>query len=136
MMITTYREARCVLLRLHLGSTAVSVSDSELDLVAEQTQGYSGSDIAHLVTEALLYPVRELSSACQWLPLEGGQKFCPCSPGHPRALSKTFTDLLPEQVPKFQLFFFLFYNPTFFAHIHHIDPFYICNGQKKKRANK
>jgi vacuolar protein-sorting-associated protein 4 len=58
------REARCELLNLHLGSVGVSLSVKDLQMLAECTEGYSGSDIANVASEALLRPVRELEVVC------------------------------------------------------------------------
>lgn len=91
------REARCELLKLHLGSTGVSLSSEDLQMVADNTQGYTGCDIAHLASEALLRPVRELDGARHWMPV-GGQLLQPCSPSLPGAMMKSLCDLLPEQV--------------------------------------
>ena len=91
-----HRDDRCELLRLHLGSTGVALSGKDLQVVADLTEGYSGCDIAHLVSEALLRPLRELQAAQHWLPV-GGQ-LQPCSPGRPGALHSSLCDLCPEQV--------------------------------------
>ena len=91
------REARRELLKLYLGSTGVSLSSEDLQMVADNTQGYTGCDIAHLASEALLRPVRELDGARHWMPV-GGQLLQPCSPSLPGAMMKSLCDLLPEQV--------------------------------------
>lgn len=66
-------------------------------LLSEHTEGYTGSDIAHLVSEALLQPVRELEAAQHWLPVGVGQ-FRPCSPDQPGAIISSLCDLSPDQV--------------------------------------
>ena len=66
-------------------------------MVAEQTEGYSGSDLAHLVSEALLRPVRELEAARHWLPV-AGQQLQPCSASQPGAVASSLADLSPQQV--------------------------------------
>ena len=87
-----------MLLDMHLGTSGSQLSGSDLELVAGHTQGYSGSDIAHLVADALLRPIRELQNATYWKPVLGGQMFSPCGPDETGALRKTLADILPEQV--------------------------------------
>ena len=87
-----------MLLDMHLGTSGAQLSGSDLELMADHTQGYSGSDIAHLVADALLRPIRELQNATCWKPVRGGQMFSPCGPDQVGALRKTLADMLPEQV--------------------------------------
>lgn len=81
----------------HLGSMGVSLSTDDLQQLAEHTEGYSGSDIAHLASEALLRPVRELDRAQFWLPMDG-QQLQPCNSSLPGAVQKTLHNLSPEKV--------------------------------------
>lgn len=75
----------------------VSLSTDDLKLLADHTEGYSGSDIAHLASEALLRPVRELDRAQYWLPMDG-QQLQPCNSNLPGAVQKTLHNLSPEKV--------------------------------------
>jgi len=73
----------------------VSVSDAELELVADSTEGYSSADIKTCcqdVANALL-PKLESSTHFQQLP-DG--RYLPCSPGAPGAIEKT-GDVPPEE---------------------------------------
>ena len=97
-----HREARSDLLHLHLGSTGVCVSDGDLDLLAGYTEGFTGSDIAHVASDALLQPIRELDSAQHWLPVNG--KLKPCSHATPGAVLTNLTDLCPHQVHTIVIF--------------------------------
>ena len=89
-----------------LGDSGSALSAADLEVVAECTTGYSGSDMTDLVTEALLRPVRELSSSEHWKTVEagggggGGERLCPCSPHHPGAVSRRLADIHPTQVEK------------------------------------
>ena len=65
-------------------------------MISECTKGYSGSDIAHVASEALLRPIRELEEATHWLPVEGLLQ--PCSCGLPGALQMSLKDILPHEV--------------------------------------
>ena len=91
------REARCQILGLHLGSAGVAISGEDMHMLSECTERYSGSDLAHVASEALMRPLRELEGAGHWLPAAGGL-LQPCSANHPGALQMSFTDLSPHQV--------------------------------------
>jgi len=53
--------SRAQLLRIHLGSVKSSLTNQDRDTIVDKTQGYSGSDMRHLVQAAANVPVRELS---------------------------------------------------------------------------
>jgi vacuolar protein-sorting-associated protein 4 len=91
------KEARCQILGLHLGSAGVAISGEDMHTLSECTEGYSGSDLAHVASEALMRPLRELEGAGHWLPTAGGL-LQPCSANRPGALQMSFTDLSPHQV--------------------------------------
>jgi len=50
--------ARYVMFKQNVGSTANDLSESDLQLLAAETEGFSGSDISVLVRDALYEPVR------------------------------------------------------------------------------
>ena len=59
-------DARRAIVENILGADASvrhSLSDSDLDVITKKTDGYSGSDMRHLVQEAARAPLRELFSA-------------------------------------------------------------------------
>ena len=53
------RAARASMLKNLIGQTPNSISDRDLDAIAKATDGYSGSDIATFVKNALFEPVRK-----------------------------------------------------------------------------
>lgn len=57
------REARETMLRSLLKRSLHSLSDTDVSLVAEATDGLSGADVAILVRTALMQPVRRLAAA-------------------------------------------------------------------------
>ena len=62
-----------------------------------RTEGLSGSDIATMVADALLQPVRELEEATHWRTTQGGG-VTPCAASDPGALRRSLSELLPQQV--------------------------------------
>lgn len=48
---------------LNVGSTPCQLTSQDYRKLAEQTEGYSGSDIAVIVRDALMQPVRKVLSA-------------------------------------------------------------------------
>jgi len=60
------RSARLSLIKIHLEDTAVSLSDEEWNMLVDQLDGYSGSDIRSVVIGALYEPLRSMQSACHW----------------------------------------------------------------------
>ena len=64
-----FREARMSLLRLHTRQTLTSLSEKEWQELASATEGYSGSDIANIVADSLMEPVREMETAKYWKPV-------------------------------------------------------------------
>ena len=50
------KSARKKMFKLHLGDTPSSLTEEDLEILAEYTEGYSGSDIFSLVKDALMEP--------------------------------------------------------------------------------
>ncbi|XP_033109549.1 vacuolar protein sorting-associated protein 4B-like isoform X2 [Anneissia japonica] len=71
------REARISLLKLH-SSNQVSLSESDWQIFADKTDGYSGSDISNMVLTALFEPIRDLQRATHWRHTSDGC-YIPCS---------------------------------------------------------
>ena len=61
---------------------------------------YSGSDIAVVVRDALMQPVRKVLSATHFkeVVVDGAHKWTPCSPGDPAAQEKSWTDLETDEL--------------------------------------
>ena len=69
-------EARSLMLKIHLGDTPSNLSEHDFDTLGKLTEGASGSDIAVLVKEALMEPLRTCQQAQQFLPV--GEHLVPC----------------------------------------------------------
>ena len=75
----------------------MELSEVDWEGLVTRTEGLSGSDIATVVADALLQPVRELEDATYWRPTSGGG-FTPCTTSEPGALRRSLSELLPQQV--------------------------------------
>jgi vacuolar protein-sorting-associated protein 4 len=59
-------EARATMFKLNLGDTPHSLTDENFHQLGLDTEGYSGSDIAVVVREALMEPLRKCQTAKQF----------------------------------------------------------------------
>jgi vacuolar protein-sorting-associated protein 4 len=61
---------------------------------------YSGSDIAIIVRDALMQPVRKVLGATHFKPVQvdGSTKWTPCSPGDSQAVEKSWTDIGTDEL--------------------------------------
>lgn len=69
--------ARTVMLKLHLGDTPNSLTPEQFQQLGALAEGYSGSDVAVVVREALMEPLRKCQTAKQFL-LDAEGFFSPC----------------------------------------------------------
>lgn len=51
------------MIKKNLKDNANNLSEQELQIFADRTEGYSGSDIANLIKDAVFQPVRKLQAA-------------------------------------------------------------------------
>lgn len=92
-------EARRRMFELNVGTTPHGLTPADFRHLAEQTEGYSGSDIAVIVRDALMQPVRKVLSATHFREVQVDTddgpvtKLTPCSPGAPGAIEKGWTDV-------------------------------------------
>lgn len=77
---------------LHVGSTPCELKQKDYRVLADKTEGYSGSDISVVVRDALMQPVRKVISATHFKRIDD-EKWTPCSPGDPAAVEKSWTDV-------------------------------------------
>lgn len=94
------QEARRKMFELNVGTTPHQLSPADFRHLAEMTEGYSGSDIAVIVRDALMQPVRKVLSATHFREVESTDengiktlKLTPCSPGAANAMEKTWADV-------------------------------------------
>ncbi|KAG1452004.1 hypothetical protein G6F56_007932 [Rhizopus delemar] len=99
--------ARASIFALNVGSTPCTLSATEYRQLADLTEGYSGSDIATLVRDALMQPIRKVQMAThfKWVeaplrqdPNQAARYLTPCSPGDKDAQEMTWVDIESEQL--------------------------------------
>lgn len=107
---------------LNVGTTPCELSNKDYRYLADNTNGfvllllgicnealillsfrYSGSDIAIVVRDALMQPVRKVLSATHFKEVpspngEGKAKWTPCSPGDPDAVERAWTELDSDEL--------------------------------------
>uniref|UniRef100_A0A6B2L4H4 vesicle-fusing ATPase n=1 Tax=Arcella intermedia TaxID=1963864 RepID=A0A6B2L4H4_9EUKA len=94
--------ARSTMFKIHLGDTPTNLSPEDFQELARLTEGYSGSDIAVVVREALMQPVRIVQDSTHFKrvfgpdranPSKSKEYWQPCSPGDPSAVKMTWLDI-------------------------------------------
>jgi vacuolar protein-sorting-associated protein 4 len=98
--------ARARIFELHIGSTPHEITREDLRVLAELSEGYSGSDISVLVRDALMQPVRKVQSATHFKQVSGTTEegvsrpdfLTPCSPGDPQAVEMSWMDVPTERL--------------------------------------
>lgn len=107
--------------RIHIGNTPHSLNDRDFEDLARRTEkynflfyikinkfSYSGSDIAILVRNALMEPVRACQQATHFKRVSGPNPnnpneivhdlLTPCSPGEPGAIEMTLADVPSDKL--------------------------------------
>ncbi|EIM92022.1 AAA-domain-containing protein [Stereum hirsutum FP-91666 SS1] len=96
-------EARKNMFKIHVGTTPCELSEKDYRTLAANSEGYSGSDIAVVVRDALMQPVRKVLSATHFKPVPSEKdpnltQWTPCSPGDPDAVEKSWTEVESEEL--------------------------------------
>lgn len=99
--------ARAKVFALSVGSTPCALTPQDFMYISEQTEGYSGADIANLVRDALYEPVRKIQCAThfKWVtapdrndPSIMREYLMPCSPGDPKAIEKSWQEVSADEL--------------------------------------
>ena len=85
------KPARKNMFKLNIGDTDNDITDAEYDVLADLTDGYSGSDIATLTQDAIYEPLRKCQQAKFFR--KEGDGIVPCPPSAPGAEKKTMNEL-------------------------------------------
>ena len=86
------KSARKKMFELHLSDTPSSLTEEDLEILAEHTEGYSGSDILLLVKDALMEPIRKCWAAMRFIVTEEGY-YMPTVPSDPKGEPFTLVTL-------------------------------------------
>lgn len=99
-------EARLEMFKLNIGETPCTLTPQDYHTLANITEGYSGHDIAVVVKDALMQPIRKIQSATHFKRIdsideETGESFVqyqPCSPGDADAIEMNWMELEGDQL--------------------------------------
>merc|ERR1719373_186664 len=96
------KEARQIMFKIHIGKTPNSLKDNDFSIMADKTEGFSGSDISAVVQDALMEPVRTMQTATHFYKAkdpEGRRAYIwlPCSPAQPGAIKMRLMEIPDDQ---------------------------------------
>ena len=91
------------MMKLHLGNTPNNLLEDDFNNLADDTDGYSGSDLSVVVREALMEPLRQCQIATHFKKVndsEGvnGYFYMPCKANDRKAEKKTLMDIGSEEL--------------------------------------
>ncbi|VEU23292.1 DEKNAAC104421 [Brettanomyces naardenensis] len=103
-------EARVEMFKLNIGDTATTLTSQDYHTLAKMTDGYSGHDVAVVVKDALMQPIRKIQTATHFRKIEeendDGEvkvRYQPCSPGAEGAVEMNWLDLEGDQLKEPEL---------------------------------
>ncbi len=96
--------ARARVFQIHVKDTPHTLKPEDFKYLGQITERYSGADIATVVRDALMQPVRKVQSATHFKWIEGPERgtdrstkrrryLTPCSPGDPDAIEMRWTEV-------------------------------------------
>ena len=88
--------ARAHMFKVHVGETPHELTDADFQSLGAQSEGFSGSDIDHVVKDVLYEPVRKVQEATHFKTVpqaDGSEQYVPCSPGDPQAWASSLEQL-------------------------------------------
>jgi vacuolar protein-sorting-associated protein 4 len=92
--------ARMRMFEIAVGTTPCELKAEDYKTLGKLSEGYSGSDIAIAVQDALMQPVRKIQTATHYKKVEvdGMEKLTPCSPGDAGAMEMNWVQVDTEQL--------------------------------------
>ena len=93
--------ARTRMFEINIGETPCTLTKDDFRSLAQMTEGYSGSDIAVVVKDALMEPVRKIQMATHFKNISTDpnvRKLTPCSPGDPEAIEMSWVDIEADEL--------------------------------------
>ncbi|CCH42646.1 vacuolar protein-sorting-associated protein 4 [Wickerhamomyces ciferrii] len=95
-------EARAKMFELNVGDTPCELNSKDYRLLGEMTEGYSGADVAVVVKDALMQPIRKIQSATHFKRTEEN-KLKPCSPGDSDAIEMNWMQIEADELQEPEL---------------------------------
>ena len=85
---------------INIGTVPCECSAQDFKVLAEMTDGYSGHDIAVVVRDALMQPIRKIQQATHFKPvlIDDEEKLTPCSPGDEGAQEMNWMDIGTDEL--------------------------------------
>lgn len=99
-------EARTRMFEINIGTVPCECTSQDYKMLADMTEGYSGHDIAVVVRDALMQPIRKIQQATHFKPVlneDGEQKLTPCSPGDEGAREMSWQDIDTDELKEPEL---------------------------------
>lgn len=94
-------EARTRMFEINVGDTPCTLTTDEYRMLGSMTDGYSGSDIAVAVKDALMQPIRKIQGATHFKDISDDSDkrlLTPCSPGDDGAMEMSWLDIEPDEL--------------------------------------
>ncbi|EER31106.1 vacuolar protein sorting-associated protein VPS4 [Candida tropicalis MYA-3404] len=95
-------EARTRMFEINIGEVPCECTNSDYRTLAEMTDGYSGHDVAVVVRDALMQPIRKIQQATHFKSVidenDGKEKLTPCSPGDEGAKEMNWIDIGTDEL--------------------------------------
>lgn len=94
-------EARTRMFELNIGDVPCECSPLDYQALAAMTEGYSGHDIAVVVRDALMQPIRKIQQATHFKKVlleDGSEKLTLCSPGDDGAIEMSWQNVETDQL--------------------------------------
>ncbi|MCJ1250264.1 hypothetical protein MMC30_007490 [Trapelia coarctata] len=91
---------RMRMFELAVGTTPCDLKPGDFKTLGQMSEGYSGSDIAIAVQDALMQPVRKIQTATHYkkVMVDGVEKLTPCSPGDSGAIEMTWVEVESDKL--------------------------------------
>lgn len=95
--------ARAGIFKIRSGNTKSNLTEADYATLGDMSEGYSGSDLANVVNEALMLPVRKCQTATKFMKVQDpaapkGFWYVPTNPSDPNGIAMTLMKCPPEQL--------------------------------------
>ncbi|SCV05127.1 LANO_0H00628g1_1 [Lachancea nothofagi CBS 11611] len=97
---------RTRMFELNIGETPCTLTKEDYRTLGQLTEGYSGSDIAVVVKDALMQPIRKIQNATHFKNVSEDtehRRLIPCSPGDDGAIELSWTDIDADELQEPEL---------------------------------